>query len=138
MTTYTAHKIVRAILRLAAIATLILGAITLLAPNFVVSISDGYSNGNFHLVRFIGTALIGFGVMNWLYSTFEDLSSTLPAIYGNIVSLGLAIGVDIFGLISNHLSPSAWLISAIHITFFIAFIKCAVLIGHTPKKRQLS
>ena len=132
----TAHRLTRLILRLAAIATFILGIITLLAPDFVVMVADGYSNGNYHLVRFIGTALIGFGIMNWFYSTFDDLSATLPAIYGNLVSLLLAIAVDSLGLVTNMLNTSALLILGLHIIFFILFMKCVLLIRYSSKKKR--
>jgi Na+-driven multidrug efflux pump len=126
----TTHRIVRLILRFAAVATFILGGITLFFPDLVVEISDGYSTGNYHLVRFIGTALIGFGITNWFYSTFEDLKVTLPAIYGNITSLSLAILVDAYGLVAGRLRPTAWIILCLHIFFCIAFIKCVLLIRH--------
>lgn len=128
MSSMNYHRIVRFILRSAAIATFTLGTITLLAPDFVVRVADGYSGDNYHLVRFIGTALIGFGVMNWLYSNFNDLVATLPAIYGNLMSLCLAIIVDVAGLVRGTLSSTAWLILGLHIVFLVAFIKCVLLI----------
>jgi len=133
----TAHRLTRLILRLAAIATFVLGIITLLAPDFVVAVANGYSNGNYHLVRFIGTALIGFGITNWFYSKFDDLKATLPAIYGNLASLLLAIAVDVLGLVTNMLNASAWLILGMHVVFFILFIKCVLLIRYSSgPKRQ--
>lgn len=122
------YQIVRLILRSAAIATFVLGTITLLAPGFVVKAADGYSGENYHLVRFIGTALIGFGVTNWLYSNFANLTATLPAIYGNLMSLSLAILVDVVGLITGSLSNTTWLILGLHIIFLVAFMKCVLLI----------
>lgn len=126
--------LVRLILRLAAIATFILGAITLLAPGFVVELAEGFSSENTHIVRFIGTALIGFGVTNWVYSKSSDIREALPAIYGNLASLILAIIVDIIGLALNMLSPSAWLVLGLHAIFAVAFLKCIFLIRLSKSK----
>lgn len=112
---------VSTVLRLAASATLIIGLITLLAPEEIVRIFDGYDPSNYHFVRFIGTALIGFAVMNWLYSLSSDMKAVLPAIYGNLTSLILAIIVDTFGLAAGVLSHAAWWILSLHIVFTWAF-----------------
>lgn len=119
---------VSAVLRTAAIATLVIGLITLFAPEEIVRIFDGYDPGNYHFVRFIGTALIGFAVTNWLYSFFQETKVVLPAIYGNVASLALAIIVDVVGLIAGVLASAAWLILLLHAIFLVAFLYCIRLI----------
>lgn len=122
------NRTVSTVLRLAALATFVIGLATLLAPGLIVQIFDGYSEGNFHFVRFIGTALIGFSVSNWLYSGLDDLSAVLPGIYGNITSLTIAIVVDLLGLAIGVLSAMAWLIVLLHVAFDVAFIYCVWLV----------
>lgn len=126
----SADRTVSCILRLAAIVTLIIGCITLLAPAQVVSIFDGFEAHNLHFVRFIGASLIGFSIGNWLYSYFHDLRAVLPAIYGNLTSLVLAIIVDVLGLISGALSSATWLILGLHTIFAFTFWYCIRLIRH--------
>lgn len=122
------HIVVRVVLQLAAFTTLIIGLITLLAPNQIVGWFDGFDAPNYHMVRFIGTALTGFAVTNWLYSRSTDFTHVLPAIYGNIASLVLAIVVDAFGLAFGTLAKATWLILTLHAAFASAFIYCVVVI----------
>lgn len=116
---------VRYVLRAAAVVTFMLGVATLVAPQLIVDWFDGQTTlGDYHFVRFIGTALIGFAVMNWLYARLHDVRATLPAIYGNLTSLALAIIVDIIGIMLHTLPMAAWLILIVHILFMLAFGYC--------------
>lgn len=117
---------IRFVLRAAALTTFVLGVGIVLRPDLIVSWFDGYSGNNYHFVRFIGTALIGFSVMNWLYSRFKTISAVLPAIYGNLTSLLLATAVDVVGALNGMLSRPAWLILIVHFIFTAAFIYCVV------------
>jgi Na+-driven multidrug efflux pump len=125
---HSADQTVSLVLRLAAVATFGIGLITLLAPSEIIHIFDGYDPGNYHFIRFIGTALIGFAVTNWLYSSFHSKEVVLPAIYGNLTSLILAVLVDAIGLVAGVLAPAAWLILLLHAFFAGAFIYCVLLI----------
>lgn len=125
----TTNRTVTFVLRFAALATFIIGLITLLAPEEVIRVFDGFDPSNYHFVRFIGTALIGFAVTNWLYSSFGDVKVVIPAIYGNLTSLILAIIVDIIGILVGVLSSMAWLILLLHFIFTIAFAYTVWLIN---------
>jgi Na+-driven multidrug efflux pump len=129
-----AYRITRLILRLAALTTFVIGGITLVAPDEIVRIFDGSGTESNHMVRFIGTALIGFAVMNWLYSSYSRLDSVLPAIYGNLTSLWLAITVDIIGLFTGSLSKPGWFILFLHVIFAAAFSYCVILIKRIPEQ----
>ena len=118
------QRTVKTVLQFAAAVTFAIGLVTLLFPGMVIEIFDGYQADNFHFVRFIGTALIGFSVMNWLYSKFEDVTLVLPVLYGNMTSLVLAVAVDLIGLIIGQLMPIAWLILVLHLVFVVAFGYC--------------
>ncbi|MDQ3123426.1 MAG: hypothetical protein M3Q14_01950 [bacterium] len=123
------YQKVRIILQIAAFSTLIIGVGTLLFPDLIVSWFDGTSGESNHFVRFIGTALIGFSVANWLCSRLPDLSHALPVIYGNFTSLVLAILVDLIGLALNLLSGAVWIILLVHFSFALAFWYCIRLIA---------
>lgn len=123
------NYIVSLVLRIAAIVTAVIGLTTLIAPAAIISVFDGYNADNFHFVRFIGTALIGFAVMNWLYSTFEDMRVVLPVLYGNMTSLVLAIIVDLVGLLAGTLTQMTWFILGLHLMFVAAFGYCIRLVA---------
>ena len=119
---------IKVILQLAAVATLVLGMLTLFWPELLISWFDADQQGSNHFVRFIGAALIGFAATDFLYSKMSDFSSLLPAVYGNLTSLGLAVMVDLGGLWTHNLDRSAWLILAVHLAFACAFAYCALLV----------
>ncbi len=115
-------KTTKLILRLAAVATGALGLTILLVPQLVIHWFDGYSlHNNYHFVRFVGAALVGFGVMNWVASKSRYLPDVLPIMYGNLTSLTLAIIIDVIGLATHMLSSPTWLILGLHIVFAAAF-----------------
>lgn len=119
---------VRTVLKLAAAATFLLGIFIIIAPYQTLLWFDGSSTGNYHFLRFLGTALIGFSIMNWLYSKFDNIEPVIPAIYGNLASLFLAIIFDLAGLLRDTLYPAAWLILAMHAFFACAFGYCVLRI----------
>ncbi len=122
------HTVIRYTLQLAAFITLIIGLLLLLAPEVTV---EPFSNGNVtdhHFIRFIGTALVGFAFTNWLYSRTPNPVVALPAIYGNIISLVLAILVDVVGLAAGILHASALFILALHVGFAALFSYCVILL----------
>ena len=131
------HRTVKFVLQLAAGATFVIGLSTLFAPQLIVRWFDGFGGPNLHLVRFLGTALIGFSVTNWLYSQFDDLTIVVPAIYGNLTSLGLALIVDSLGLAFHKLNRAAWLILIVHIIFIAAFSYCVVLIKSSERRQDI-
>ena len=122
------QTLIKITLQLAALTTFFLGLFIIIKPDLLIMWFDGYSAGDYHIVRFIGTALIGFSVMNWIYSQSKDLKAVLPAIYGNLTSISLAVIVDLIGLATGSLSMAAWLILAVHAVFAGAFIYCVWLI----------
>jgi hypothetical protein len=100
----------------------------LFAPNLLV---DWFTHGqetSSYFVRFIGAALIGYSVTNWIYSQSEQIVNMLPATYGNLTSLSLATLVDLAGLWFGPLNSLAWLIFGLHVTFTIAFMRCVFII----------
>lgn len=123
----------RTVLKVAALATFFLGAFIIIAPHQALLWFDGSSTGNYHFLRFLGTALVGFSVTNWLYSKFDNIEAVMPAIYGNLTSLCLAIIFDLAGLLRDTLYPLAWLILIMHVVFAAAFGYCVLHIKDNAK-----
>lgn len=114
-------KMVSLVLRLAAIATCAIGLVVLLFPQMITQVFDGYNGSNYHFIRFIGTALLGFAVMNWLYAGFHDKKAVMPALLGNLTSLFIAVVIDTIGLIYGTVPMAAVVILAVHFVFMAAF-----------------
>ncbi|MBW3568992.1 hypothetical protein KY385_02585 [Candidatus Parcubacteria bacterium] len=119
---------VQYILRAAAIVTLILGVLLIGASDMLLKWFGNEEAGNQHFAIYLGTALVGFSVMNWIYSNFNDLSVLKPAIYGNLVSLSAALVIDIVSLARGSVNSSIWLILLLHLVFLAAFAYCLKII----------
>lgn len=131
----SSNLIVRYVLRAAAIATLLLGVIMIAAPGELLRWFGNGSADNQHFPIYLGTALIGFSLTNWLYSRFSDLTVLKPAIYGNLASLLTAFVIDTVSLAKDTLNQALWLILFIHLIFAVAFLYCLVII-HADSKRK--
>ncbi|MDL2363170.1 MAG: hypothetical protein QFB86_02175 [Patescibacteria group bacterium] len=127
---------VRFVLRSAAAVTLLLG-VTMIA--FPAEILGWFGNGgrNQHFAIYLGTALVGFSVINWLYSNLDDLRLIRPAIYGNLASLLPATIIDGVSLARGSISSSIWLIFIIHLIFVVAFFYCLRRIKHDLAPRPV-
>lgn len=124
---------IRAVLAGAALATFSIGVATLTMPNLLVGWFDGSQSEDYHFVRFIGTALIGFAVMNFVYSKSPDIASATPALWGNLVSLLLAVIVDAVSVYSGELNALAILLLVLHAIFAALFSYCIYLTGSLAK-----
>ena len=133
------HINLRSFLRLAAIVTLLLGAGLMLEPSPILSFfADGTIPNNVHFVRFLGTALIGFGVINWRNSTITHQPHiVLNGLYGNLASLGLATIVDVVSLAQGVLNMRGWAILALHVFFTLGFSYYSIQVRGQLKENLL-
>ena len=115
-------------LKLAAIATLLIGLSLVAIPGFLLKWFGVDPYGNDHFAVYLGTALIGFSVTNWLYSNMHDAKAVLPAVYGNIISLTIGSLIDIGSLWSGDLGRNLWLVLTVHLAFLVAFVFSALKI----------
>jgi hypothetical protein len=122
------YIVVKNILRAAAAATAVIGVSLILFPGQLLEWFTGDVVDNKHFAIYLGTALIGFAITNWLYSKVHELAYVLPAIYGNLISLVLAIIIDAGALLAEAAESSLWLILALHVVFAGAFAYSLVLI----------
>lgn len=118
------YAIERAVLKVAAITTLIIGFALLTFSSQLVQLFDGGTQPSRHFAIYLGTALVGFAVTNWLYSRSHDLAAILPAIYGNLTSLAVATVIDIVSLIISPVNKIVWPILFLHLIFTSAFTYC--------------
>ena len=117
-------KLVRRVLFISALATLFIGlALIAFAQDIVDLVSLGV-NGEDHFAIYLGSALLGFAVTNFLYSRSQDIHMVVDALYGNLVSLLTATVIDVVALFSQPTSIAIWLILVLHLAFAIAFMAC--------------
>ncbi len=113
---------IRSFLRLAAIVTFLLGMGLMLFPAPILTyFAEGQMPNDVHFVRFLGTALIGFGALNWASSNLSEPRALMPALYANATSLLLGVLIDVIGLVAGRLNQRAWLILALHVVFGAGF-----------------
>lgn len=122
--------IVRRVLKASAIATFLIGLSLLLYANQVVGIFGDWGKSQ-HFATYLGSALIGFSVSNWLYSRIKDLAVILPLIYGNLVSLLIASVIDAYLLLQMEVTNMVWLVLLLHLCFAVAFGYCLKILKHT-------
>jgi hypothetical protein len=127
------YLVERLVLKAAAIATLVLGVSLLFFSAAIIKLFDKEWGQERHFAVYLGTALIGFAISNWLYSQSRNLSAVRPAIIGNLVSLVTASVIDILFLIRQSTSLVIWLILLLHITFVCAFTYCLLNIRRLSK-----
>ena len=120
----TSDMLVRYVLRSAAVATLLIGFVMIFSPAALLNWFGSGGHDNRHFALYLGTALIGFSLTNWLYSRVPDLNMIKPAIYGNLASILTATIIDVKSLIAGSLNQSVWLILLLHILFVAAFLYC--------------
>jgi hypothetical protein len=131
-------RLVRHVLRASALATLLIGLSLLLYAAPIVSWLSGNTQANEHFAVYLGTALVGFAVTNWLYSNSKSLEYVMPAIYGNLTSLLAAIVIDVGAIIAAELNWFVWAILALHFIFLLAFTYCLVIMRKLSLDSSLS
>ena len=108
--------------------TLVLGIGLISIPQDLVDWFIPNGAANEHFAIYLGTALIGFSLTNWLYSRGHDLTHMLPAVYGNLLSLVIASVIDIFALLNGSQNMALWLVLILHLFFASAFAYCIVVV----------
>jgi Na+-driven multidrug efflux pump len=127
------YTVERRVLKVASITTLVLGLALLFFSAEIVKLFNKEWSQERHFAVYLGTALLGFAVSNWLYSLSRDLSAVRPAIIGNLVSLVTASVIDVSFLMMQPASPVIWLILLLHMAFVCAFTYCLFNIRRLSK-----
>lgn len=121
------NQIVRYVLRVSAVTTLVIGLGLLFYADPIAGWFSNNSSANEHFAVYLGTALVGFAVMNWLFSNSKNLQLVSPAIYGNLASLLTAIIIDVTAILLRGFNKAAWSILFLHVLFAVAFSYCLMI-----------
>lgn len=107
----------------AGIVTLGLGISLILFPEMILQyFANGQVPNDIHFVRYLGTALVGFGILNWYGARFAAKPEmALIALVANFASLLLATIIDVLMYLDGSLSGRNILILLLHLAFVIGF-----------------
>jgi len=119
----------RYVLKTAAIATLLIGLGLIFFTTDLIRWFDSSKFQDRHFAIYLGTALCGFAVMNWLYSYSHNLGAIKPALIGNLASLLIASIIDVTLLAAHETGPAILIVLAIHLAFSLVFAYCLMSVN---------
>lgn len=119
------HKLVRSFFVLAGLTTLILGLGLVISPQWVTNIfvNDPISANGIFFIRFAGTSLLGFSILNFYAFNKSPQLLRLAAIV-NIASLAPATVIAVWTYQHYSIDNFRWLIVAEHLFFLSGFLAC--------------
>lgn len=119
------HKLVRSFFVLAGLTTLILGLGLVISPQWVTNIfvNDPISANGIFFIRFAGTSLLGFSILNFYAFNKSPQLIRLAAIV-NIASLAPATVIAVWTYQQYSIDKFRWLIVAEHMFFLLGFTGC--------------
>ncbi len=108
--------------RFAGLVTLVLGTACILFPQTMLWFLDRQAAQDIGFTHYLGTALIGFSVLNWYGARFADKPAiALVALTANFMSLALATVIDLIETASGMGAPGLPPVLALHLGFAAAF-----------------
>lgn len=117
---------VRTYLLVTAAATFAIGVILLFWPEQILQWFIPGATGDF-FVRFIGSALVGYSVLNTLAAETKDYYAQEIALIANLVTLSIATCLSIYGVVSGQITSMTGLLIGEHIVFTVGFAICLYL-----------
>lgn len=119
------HPLVRSFFVLSGLTTLILGLGLLTSPQWVTNIfvNDPISANGIFFIRFAGTSLLGFSVLNF-YAFDKSHELLRLAAITNIASLAPATIIAIWTYQHYSIDKFRWLIIVEHLFFLSGFLAC--------------
>jgi hypothetical protein len=101
--------------------TLFIGGFVLFNPSLILDwFIPGANNAFF--VRFIGSTLIGYAVLNHRAARQKSREARELAIVSNIATLFIATVISIVGVLNGSITSYQWLIVSEHLVFLGGFI----------------
>jgi hypothetical protein len=111
----------RTVLTIAAVVAISYGLATLLIPTIIGSLYGfGTSPGEVFLTRFLGGALVGLGVINWLAKD-QDYATLHPILIGNLVADTIGLILSVMGTLAGTMNAMGWVSVVIYLVLAPAF-----------------
>jgi hypothetical protein len=111
----------RTILTVSAVVAFIFALGLILMPATMGSLyGTGTSPNQLLLARLFGSALLGFGLVNWLSKDME-YASLRPLLAGNLVGDLVGLVVTVMGTLGGVMNSMGWLSVAIYLVLALGF-----------------
>jgi hypothetical protein len=76
------------------------------------------------LVRYFGSALLGFGVLQWLGKDFRDWEAVRAVMVAIIILNGVGLLVTLSGMVDGLLNSTAWVSIVVYALFLAGALHC--------------
>jgi hypothetical protein len=111
----------RTVLIIAAVVALSYGLATLLIPTIIDPLHGfGTSLQEVFLTRFLGGALLGLGVINWLAKD-QDYATLHPILIGNLVADVVGLILSVTGTLAGTMNAMGWVGAVCYLVLVPAF-----------------
>lgn len=113
--------------------TATIGFILLFWPEAILQWFIPGATGDF-FIRFIGSALIGYAILNALAADTKQRHTQNIALWSNFTTLSIATGLSVFGVLSHAVTQLGWLLIGEHLVFVTGFGYSLWLEYKTPRE----
>ena len=111
----------RTVLTVAAVIGLVFALGLILMPDFMGTLYGlGTSPVQALLARLFGSALLGFGLMNWMAREL-DYSALRPILFGNLAGDAVGLIVCVMGILGGVMNSMGWLSVALYLVLVLGF-----------------
>jgi len=111
----------RTVMTIAAVVALVFALGLILMPAFMGTLyGTGTSPNQLLLARLFGSALLGFGLINWL-ARDSDYATLRPIILGNLVGDFVGFIVCVMGTLGGVMNSMGWLSVALYLLLALGF-----------------
>jgi uncharacterized membrane protein len=112
-------------LTISAVVAVLFGLAFLLAPGAAASVygvpPDPHTALN---LQFFGSALVGFGAVQWVARDFRDWDAVRGILIASIIADALGLIVNLIGTFQGLINGMAWTTTLIYVLFIIGGVYC--------------
>jgi len=112
-------------LTISAVVAVLFGLAFLLAPTAAASVYGVPPEPHTALnLQFFGSALIGFGAVQWVAKDFRDWEAVRGILIASVIADALGLIVNLIGTFQGLINGMAWTTTAIYVLFIVGAIYC--------------
>jgi uncharacterized protein YjeT (DUF2065 family) len=113
----------RSLLTITAVVAVLYGLGFVLIPDAVNAIYGVPSNPHTSLyTRFFGSALLGFGVINWLAKDFRSWEAIRGVLIGIVVTTGIGGVIALFAVVTGLSNAMTWTSVLVYALLFVGAV----------------
>jgi uncharacterized membrane protein len=112
-------------LTISAVVAVLFGLAFLLAPAAAASVYGvPYEPHTALNLQFFGSALVGFGAVQWVAKDFRDWDAVRGILIASIIADALGLIVNLIGTVQGLINGMAWTTTLIYVLFIIGAVYC--------------